>query len=134
MAKPVTPNWPALPGQRPRPRAGQGRTSRGRSSHAPSRRRADRGQGWRTAWEPLHARPRPEQHELASLQPQTKGFEESYGLDNLHLTIAKAYLVKLLANVRVVRWLAQNKPEYLSEFQSIAELTNLPTEVSAAAE
>jgi hypothetical protein len=72
--------------------------------------------------------------ELASLQVQTKGFEESYGLDNLHLTVAKAYLTKLLANVRVVRWLAQNKPEYLSEFQSIAELTNLPTEISAAAE
>jgi hypothetical protein len=74
------------------------------------------------------------ERELASLQLQTKGFEESYGLDNLHLTVAKAYLAKLLANVRVVRWLAQNKPEYLSEFQSIAELTNLPTEVSIAAE
>ena len=71
------------------------------------------------------------ERELASLQIQTKGFEETYGLDNLQLTVAKAYLAKLLANVRVVRWLAQNKPEYLTEFQSIAELTNLPTEVSA---
>jgi hypothetical protein len=74
------------------------------------------------------------ERELASLQMQTKGFEENYGLDNLHLTVAKAYLVKLLANVRVVRWLAQNKPEYLSEFQSIAELTSLPTESGLAAE
>lgn len=74
------------------------------------------------------------ERELASLQQQTKGFEESYGLDNLHLTVAKAYLAKLLANVRVVRWLAQSKPEYLSEFQSIAELTSLPTDLSAAAE
>ena len=74
------------------------------------------------------------ERELASLQMQTKGFEETYGLDNLHLTVAKAYLAKLLANVRVVRWLAQNKPEYLSEFQSIAELTSLPTDFSAAAE
>ena len=74
------------------------------------------------------------ERELASLQQQTKGFEETYGLDNLHLTIAKAYLAKLLANVRVVRWLAQSKPEYLSEFQSIAELTSLPTEISATAE
>lgn len=72
------------------------------------------------------------ERELASLQMQTKGFEETYGLDNLQLTVAKAYLAKLLANVRVVRWLAQNKPEYLSEFQAIAELTNLPSEVSAA--
>ena len=74
------------------------------------------------------------ERELAGLQVQTKGFEEIYGLDNLHLTVAKAYLAKLLANVRAVRWLAQNKPEYLSEFQAIAELTSLPTEISVAAE
>lgn len=74
------------------------------------------------------------ERELATLQLQTKGFEETYGLDNLHLTVAKAYLAKLLANVRVVRWLAQHKPEYLSEFQSIAELASLPTELSAAAQ
>jgi hypothetical protein len=74
------------------------------------------------------------ERELATLQMQTKAFEETYGLDNLHLTVAKAYLTKLLANVRVVRWLAQRKPEYLSEFQAIAELTSLPSEVESAAE
>jgi hypothetical protein len=74
------------------------------------------------------------ERELASLQVQTKGFEETYGLDNLHLTVAKAYLAKLLANVRAVRWLAQNKPEYLSEFQAIAELTSLPTDFGVAVE
>lgn len=74
------------------------------------------------------------ERELASLRMQTKGFEETYGLDNLHLTVAKAYLVKLLASARVVRWLAQSKPEYLSEFQSIAELANLPTEAGASPE
>ena len=73
------------------------------------------------------------ERELAQLQVQTKAFEETYGLDNLHLTVAKAYLSKLLANVRVVRWLAQNRAEYLSEFQSIAELTHLPMEASPAA-
>jgi len=73
------------------------------------------------------------ERELATLQMQTKAVEETYGLDNLHLTVAKAYLTKLLANVRVVRWLAQHKPEYLSEFQAIAELTSLPTEVDSAA-
>jgi hypothetical protein len=41
--------------------------------------------------------------------------------------------ILLLANVRVVRWLAQNKPEYLSEFQSIAGLTSLPTDISGLA-
>ena len=49
-----------------------------------------------------------------------------YGLGNLHLTIAKAYVVKLLGNAQVVRRMAQHKPEYLSEFQSIAELKSLP--------
>lgn len=74
------------------------------------------------------------ERELASLQMQIKSVEETYGLDNLHLTVAKSYLSKLLSNVRVVRWLAQQRPEYLTEFQAIAELTSLPVEPSAAAE
>ena len=73
------------------------------------------------------------ERKLATLQVQIKAVEENYGLDNLHLTVARAYLVKLLSNVRVVRWLAQQKPEYLAEFQSIAELTSLPTDEGAAA-
>lgn len=73
------------------------------------------------------------ERELATLQVQIKAVEETYGLDNLHLTVARAYLVKLLGNARVVRWLAQQKPEYLTEFQSIAELTSLPTDDMAAA-
>lgn len=67
------------------------------------------------------------ERELATLQVQIKAVEETYGLDNLHLTVARAYLVKLLGNARVVRWLAQQHPEYLTEFQSMAELTSLPT-------
>ena len=73
------------------------------------------------------------ERELATLQVQIKAVEENYGLDNLHLTVARAYLVKLLGNVRVVRWLAQHKPEYLTEFQSIAELTSLPTDAHVEA-
>lgn len=73
------------------------------------------------------------ERELASLQVQIKSVEETFGLDNLHLTVAKAYLTRLLGNARAVRWLAQQRPEYLTEFQAIAELTNLPAEVSAAA-
>jgi len=52
--------------------------------------------------------------------------EESYGPDVLHLTVIKGYLAKLLANAAVVRWLARHQPEYLKEFQSIAELKELP--------
>lgn len=68
------------------------------------------------------------ERELAGLQVQIKAVEESYGLDNLHLTVAKAYVTRLLGNAQVVRWLAQRKPEYLSEFQAISELLSLPME------
>jgi RepB plasmid partitioning protein len=62
------------------------------------------------------------ERELASLQSQVKSVEDNYGIDNLHLTVAKGYIAKLLANAKVVRWLAQNHQDYLSEFQSIAEM------------
>lgn len=67
------------------------------------------------------------ERELASLQMQIKGIDESFGLDVLHLTIVKGYLVKLLSNANVVKWLATHQPEYLMEFQSITEMTELPS-------
>jgi hypothetical protein len=36
------------------------------------------------------------ERELATLQVQIKAVEETYGLDNIHLTVARAYLVRLL--------------------------------------
>lgn len=74
------------------------------------------------------------ERELASLQNQVKSVEDSYGVDNLHLTVAKGYVAKLLANARVVRWLAQNRQEYLSEFQSIAEIEAIGNGMRGAAE
>lgn len=65
------------------------------------------------------------ERELASLQNQVKSVEESYGVDNLHLTVAKGYVTKLLASSRVVRWLEQNRQEYLSELQSIAGIDSI---------
>ncbi len=70
--------------------------------------------------------------ELASLQAQVKSVEETYGIDNLHLTVAKGYIRKLLGNARVVRWLSQHRQEYLTEFQSIAEIESLVPVTSAA--
>lgn len=70
--------------------------------------------------------------ELASLQAKVRLVEETYGLDNLHLTVAKGYVRKLLANSRIVRWLSQHRPEYLSEFQSIAEIEALDVGQAAA--
>jgi hypothetical protein len=65
------------------------------------------------------------ERELVNLQSQTKSFEETYGVDNLHLTVAKGYIGKLLSNTRVVRWLSQNRHEYLSEFQAIMEIQSI---------
>ena len=72
------------------------------------------------------------ERELVSLQSQIKSVEDDYGIDNLHLTVAKGYVAKLLGNVRVVRWLAQNRHEYLAELQSVAEIeTVAPTAMAA---
>ena len=65
------------------------------------------------------------ERELAALQTQVKSVEETYGIDNLHLTVARGYVAKLLANNRVVRWLATHQQDYLGEFQKIAEIDTL---------
>ena len=72
------------------------------------------------------------ERELASLQTQVKSVEEDYGIDNLHLTVARGYVKKLLTNTRVVRWLSQHHQEYLTEFQSIAEIESIASAKVAA--
>jgi hypothetical protein len=72
------------------------------------------------------------ERELVSLQSQVKSIEDSYGLGNLHLSVAKGYLAKLLANSRIVRWLAQSRQEYLNEFQTIAEIESIRAAKAAA--
>lgn len=65
------------------------------------------------------------ERELAALQAQVKSVEETYGLDNLHLTVTRGYIAKLLGNARIVRWLSQYRQEYLGEFQRIAEIDSI---------
>lgn len=43
------------------------------------------------------------EREIARLQMQVKSVEETYGIDNLHLTVARGYVRKLLGNAGVVR-------------------------------
>lgn len=72
------------------------------------------------------------ENELARLQQAITSIQENYGQDHLHLTIIKGYLAKLLGNARVVRYLMQNRPEFLAEFQTIADMTStLPPEAAA---
>lgn len=71
------------------------------------------------------------ERELARLQEQMASIQDSYGKDHLHLTVTKGYLAKLLGNGRVVRYLMQHRPEFVTEFQAIAELTStLPSEAA----
>jgi hypothetical protein len=44
----------------------------------------------------------------------------------------KGYIRKLLGDAGVVRWLSKHRPEYLSEFHSVAELENLMPTATAA--
>lgn len=67
------------------------------------------------------------ERELEAAQRRTRYVEETYGEDNLQLTIAKTYLAKLLRKPRIASWLRNNRPEYLAEFQEIAEISALAT-------
>lgn len=65
------------------------------------------------------------ERELAALQADTKAIEENYGPDSLKLVVIKSYVVSLLDNARLVRWLAQFRPDYLKQLQTIAEVKTL---------
>ncbi|MES0881792.1 plasmid partitioning protein RepB C-terminal domain-containing protein [Roseibium sp. SCP14] len=62
------------------------------------------------------------EQESAQLDREFHLLEETYGQDHLDLVIATGYVKRLIENARVVRYLAQNFPELLTEFQKITEL------------
>jgi len=65
------------------------------------------------------------ERELATIQQRTRCVEESYGADNLTLTVTKTYLAKLLSRPLIASWLNERRPDYFIEFQSIAEISSL---------
>lgn len=65
------------------------------------------------------------ERELANLDREFKMTEQSYGTDHLDLVLAKGYLIRLLGNARIVRYLVQHQQEILAEFQRIAEVKTL---------
>lgn len=65
------------------------------------------------------------ERELSAIQQRTRCVEENYGADNLTLTVTKTYLSKLLSRPLITEWLNENRPDYLAEFQSIAEISSL---------
>jgi len=66
--------------------------------------------------------------EMAKLQREMKLIEDSYGPDHLSLVLARGYLVSLLENEGVARYLAQNHNEILSEFRRISEVVSMGPE------
>lgn len=67
--------------------------------------------------------------ELKRLQEGFTSVQDTYGQDHLKLTIVKAYVAKLLSNARIIRYLMQHRPEFMAEFQTIADMTSsLPPE------
>ena len=63
---------------------------------------------------------------MEGLQSDFLAIEESHGRNMLNLVIVVSYLKKLLDNARAVRYLSQNHPEILAEFQKLIEARNLP--------
>lgn len=69
------------------------------------------------------------ERELARMQEGIASIHDDYAKNNLHLTVVKGYIRKLLDNGRVLAYLLQNRPEFVPEFQSISELTStIPSE------
>jgi hypothetical protein len=69
--------------------------------------------------------------EMESLQREYRLIEENYGTDVLNLTLVKAWLAKILNNTRVIRYLGQNHPEFLAQFQKIADMKSLNAKEAA---
>lgn len=61
------------------------------------------------------------EHEMRVQEKDFRVLDETYNEHVMGLTIARAYLRSLLENGRVVRYLAQNSREFLTEFQRIVE-------------
>jgi hypothetical protein len=71
------------------------------------------------------------ERELEVVQSRTRFTEESYGEDNLQLTIAKSYLAKLLKHERVVAWLDSHHSSFLEEFREIVAMDSLTVAVGS---
>lgn len=62
---------------------------------------------------------------LEDWESATRLVEQTYGQDVLSLVLARGYLVKLIDNAHITRYLKQRAPEILEQFQSIAAAASL---------
>lgn len=60
--------------------------------------------------------------EMESIEHDFRAVEQSYGENNLNLTVARTYVRKLLENSKVARFLSSRHAELLPELQTIAAM------------
>ena len=65
--------------------------------------------------------------EMAKLQSEMKLVEESYGRDHLNLVLSRGYIISLLDNKNIVRYLKGNHQEILTEFRKISQVVSMGT-------
>jgi hypothetical protein len=65
------------------------------------------------------------ENEMTNLLDQYKIAEQTQGEDMLNLMLARGYIVKLLDNAEVMRYLQTNQAEVLEEFAKIVETTSM---------
>lgn len=63
--------------------------------------------------------------EMEDLQRELRTIEESHGNQVLNLVLANGYVVRLLGNARVARYLSQHHADILHELRSISESSSL---------
>jgi len=65
------------------------------------------------------------EQEMQSAEHDFKAVEQSYGENVLNLTLAGAYVKKLLLNAKVIRFLSSKHPEIFSVFEDVAAMETL---------
>ena len=65
------------------------------------------------------------ENEMSNLLGQYKIAEQSHGEDTLNLMLARGYIVKLMDNPRVMKYLQAHHSEVLDEFSKIVETTSI---------
>lgn len=65
------------------------------------------------------------EREMQSVQGQYRLLEQGYGQDVLQLVLLRGYLVKLVGNARVKKFLQAKSPEILEQFQALVAAVTL---------
>jgi hypothetical protein len=73
------------------------------------------------------------EREMHVLEKDFRRIQDSYGRNTLNLVLAVGYLRRLLENAALVKFLSRKYGDLLSEFEKLAEVTDL-TEVDDAKE